>query len=140
MARIGEIDAAAPVNRKIARLVVILAVEQRVYRHGAPIGGELDQTPPAFLRAEKLPVWPERQSVHAIGVAAKLADRARRMVKTQQPAFVDDAEQHLAALVIPHNAAGRSLERPGDKLELPRHAAHLLERDDFERHLALMYC
>ncbi len=43
------------------------------------------------------------------------------MIEPEQPAFVDGAQQHLAASAIPDDAADRALERPGDEIELPSH-------------------
>ena len=69
MARIGEIKPALLVDDEIARLVVILAVEQRIDRDGPAIAGELDEAPATLLRAVERAVGTERQAVDAVGVA-----------------------------------------------------------------------
>src|SRR5262249_48693645 len=83
MARIGEPDPPPPVDRDIARLVVILAVEQRIDRNGAPVGRELDETPTALLRAVELAVGTEREPVDAVGVAPQLRDRLAHVIERQ---------------------------------------------------------
>src|SRR5215475_14248382 len=54
MTRVGEVEPVLPVGGQVARLVVILAVEQRIDRYGAAVRRELDQSPPALLRAVDL--------------------------------------------------------------------------------------
>jgi hypothetical protein len=49
MAGIGEIDAVLPIDNKVARLIMVLAVKERIDRDCAPIGGELDKPAPAPL-------------------------------------------------------------------------------------------
>ena len=51
MTRVGEIEPALPVDDEIARLIVILAVEQGIDRNGTPVGRELDEPPSALLGA-----------------------------------------------------------------------------------------
>src|SRR5262249_51856610 len=134
MARVGEVDAVLPVDDEIARLIVVLAVEQSVDRNGAPVGRELDQPPPALLRAEELAPWADGEPVHPVGVATKLADRLAGMIEPKQAALVHGAEQQPAAGTVPDHAAGRPLERSGNELELPSlelrsHALLLPDRD-----------
>src|SRR5262249_32783060 len=103
-------------------LVVKLAVEPRVDRDQPAVGGELDQTPPALLRAVELAARAVRQPVHAIGIAAKLADRLALGIEVQDQAFVDHAEQDRT--VMPDHAAGGPLVGTGDQLEIPMSRAH----------------
>src|SRR5215472_627783 len=127
MARIGEIDAILPVDDEIAWLIVVLAIEQGVDRNSAPVGSELDEPPPAFLRAVHFAVRAEGEAVDPVGVTAKLGDRLADMIEPKQPALVHRAEEHLAVDAIPDDAASRPLERPGNEFELPSH--HLLLPD-----------
>src|SRR5262249_50546133 len=119
MARVGEVDAVLPVDDEIARLIVVLAVEQSVDRNGAPVRHELDQPPPALLRAEELAPRADGEPVDPVGVATNLADRLAGMIEPKQTALVHGAEQQLAAGTVPDHAAGRPLERSGNELELP---------------------
>jgi hypothetical protein len=75
VARIGEIDTVPPVDDEIARLIVILAIEQRIDRQGTAVGRELDEAPATLLRAVKLAVRAERQPIDPVGIAPKLAQR-----------------------------------------------------------------
>src|SRR5262249_43818963 len=95
------------------------AVEQSVDRNGAPVRRELDQPPPALLRAEELAPRADGEPVDPVGIATKLADRLAGMIEPAQAALVHGAEQQLAAGAVPDHAAGRPLERSGNELELP---------------------
>src|SRR5215471_17123711 len=121
MARVGEPNTALPVDHEIARLVVILAVEQRIHRNGAPIGRELDEAAPTLLRAVELAARTEREPVDAVGVAAQLHHCNAGVIERQQLSAVDRAEHDGGARTVPHHAADRSLERSGDSFELPSH-------------------
>src|SRR5262249_47439283 len=112
MARVGEIDAVLPVDDESARLVVILAIEQGVDRNSAAVGSELNEPPPAFLRAVHFAVRAEGESVYPVGVTAKLGDCLADMIEPKQPALIHSAEQHLAVDAVPDDAASRPLARP----------------------------
>src|SRR6516225_1029256 len=104
MAGIGEIDAVLPIDNKVARLIMVLAVKERIDRDCAPIGGELDKPAP------------------------ELAHRLARVVQPEQPPLIHGAEQRLVAGAIPDDTAGGPLERPGNAFEFPCHAALLPDR------------
>src|SRR5262249_14236858 len=128
MARIGEIDAVLPVDDEIARLIVILAIEQGVDRNSATVGSELDEPPPAFLRAVYFAARTEGEPVYPVGVTAKLGDCLADMIEPKQPPLLHRAEQHLAVGTVPDDAASRPLERPGNEVELPSHDLLLPDR------------
>src|SRR5262249_4679998 len=128
MARIGEIDAVLPVDDEIARLIVILAIEQGVDRNSATVGSELDEPPPAFLRAVDFAVRTEGEPVYPVGGTAKLGDCIADMIEPKQLPLLHRAEQHLAVGAVPDDAASRPLERPGNELELPSHDLLLPDR------------
>src|SRR5215471_2714575 len=85
MAGIGEIDAVLPIDNKVARLIMVLAVKERIDRDRAPIGGELDKPAPALLRAVYLTVRSARKAVDAVGVAPEFAHCLARVVQPEQP-------------------------------------------------------
>src|SRR5258707_1218772 len=93
-------------------------------RAGGPVGRELDEPPPALLRAVKLAVRAEREPVDAIGVAAQLRHCFAGVIERQQLSAVDRAEQHRAAGAVPDHAADRPLVRPGDSFKLPSHSRY----------------
>src|SRR5262245_8217150 len=121
MAGICEIDAVLPIHNKIARLIMVLAIKERIDRDCAAIACELDEPAPALLRAVYLTVRSARETVDAVGVAPELAHRLAGVVQPQQPPLIHGAEQHLAAGAIPDDAAGGPLERPGNRFEFPCH-------------------
>src|SRR5262249_49296626 len=128
MARIGEIDAVLPVDDQIARLIVILAIEQGVDRNSATVGSKLDEPPPAFLRAVHFAVRTEGEPVYPVGVTANPGALLPEMIHPKRPPPVPRAEQPLAGGHVPDDAAGRPLERPGNAFELPSHDLLLPDR------------
>src|SRR5262249_60037917 len=88
MAGIGEIDAVLPIDNKVARLIMVLAVKERIDRDCAPIGGKLDKPAPALLRAVYLTVRSAREAVDAVGVAPEFAHCLARVGQPEQTAVV----------------------------------------------------
>jgi hypothetical protein len=107
------------VDDKVAGLVVVLAVEQRIDGDQPAIRRELDQPASALLGAVELAARAMREAVHAVGVTAKLGDRTGRRIEAQEASLVDDAEEDGA--VVPHDAADRPFIRTRHELELPCH-------------------
>src|SRR5262249_34363411 len=127
MMRIGEPDAVLAVDHEVARLIVALAVEQRLDGDEPAIGHELDQPPAAFLRPIELTAGTERKTVDAVDVAPYLADGPVRWIEAQQTTVVDGGKQYRRA--VPDDPPGRTFERAGDELELPSHRQLLRDWD-----------
>ena len=119
--RVGEPDAALPVNRQIVGGAEFFAVESVGDDDILSVRIKAHNRAPARAATKQAPVGVERQAVGAIGVAAPFVDSVRCRVVTHDAVLAYLREVNV--LAVPHRAFGDELFGAGlqQQFKIPGH-------------------